>query len=223
MHRLMGLRIPLAIIVLLLLGIIITIWLGTSGNIKCLFQKKHIPQDVARLHALGEVYFVPIGDFPRHTLEEMKLYYQEQYGLMVQLTSPVVPPQSAFNVERRQWVTQDLAAAIDGSGLGDPGAPDAIRIGFTDQDIYIRGVNWRYAFGRWQDNGTAILSSARMSSPWLGFIDVSRERHDARLRKMTTRYIGHLHYKLPYNDDCASVLFKTIGGPQELDTMDEDM
>lgn len=222
MDRSVVLRTPIALIVFVI-GIVITVWLGTSENLKCLIQGKHAPADAAQFHGTGEIYFVPIGDFPRSTLEDLGRYYEQKYRLTIHITSAVPPNASAYNPERRQWAAEDLVASVNRSSISSSGAADPVMIAFTDQDLYIREFQWRYAFGRWDDSGVAVLSSARMSYPWLGFVKVSQTRRDARLRKMVTRYIGHLYYKLPFNDECQSVLYRNIGGPQELDFMGEDL
>lgn len=44
----------------------------------------------------------------------------------------------------------------------------------------------------------------------------------ARLRKMVGKNIGVLFFRLPLSDDPRSMMYGSIGGPQELDTMLEE-
>lgn len=87
-------------------------------------------------------------------------------------------------------------------------------LAFSTRDMYVAGKSGRYAFGCWNPGaGVGVLSSARMMD------GISQE---SRLRKMTTRYIGVLYYRLPFTNQCGSVMFSSVGGPQELDLMGED-
>jgi hypothetical protein len=44
----------------------------------------------------------------------------------------------------------------------------------------------------------------------------------ARLRKMIGKNIGVLFYRLPLSNNPRSMLYASVGGPQELDTMLEE-
>jgi hypothetical protein len=39
---------------------------------------------------------------------------------------------------------------------------------------------------------------------------------------MLSKNIGVLYYHLPLSDNCSSVMYGKVGGPQELDFMGED-
>jgi hypothetical protein len=45
----------------------------------------------------------------------------------------------------------------------------------------------------------------------------------ARLRKMVGKNIGVLFFRLPLSDHPRSMMYGSIGGPQELDTMLEEL
>jgi hypothetical protein len=65
----------------------------------------------------------------------------------------------------------------------------------------------------------AVVSNARMN---LGGPMISEERVKSRLRKMVTKNIGILYYRLPQSNDLRSVLYKNVGGISELDYMGEE-
>jgi len=69
--------------------------------------------------------------------------------------------------------------------------------------------------------GKSKISAGLIKGSSLLLNDTSRGCCEARISKGEN--ISTKDLTPYYNDDCASVLFKTIGGPQELDTMDEDL
>ena len=75
--------------------------------------------------------------------------------------------------------------------------------------------SWRYAFGLRAKDHLAVVSTARMS-------EFFHSREMRRLEKMVTRDIGILYFGLPLSDDPGSVLYRDIGGPDDLDNMSED-
>ena len=95
--------------------------------------------------------------------------------------------------------------------------PEAIMIGLTTEDMYIAQYSWQFTFSWRQEGKYAAVSDARMS---LGV--PSEEQVKARLRKMVTKNIGILYYRLPQSNDPRSVLYKDIGGISELDYMGEE-
>ena len=95
-------------------------------------------------------------------------------------------------------------------------------IALTEQDIYIRGYKWRYAFS-FRVGQLAIISSARMNHRFMDVWPIDPEWQETRLRKMVTKDIGVLYYHLPLSSQCRSPVFGRIGGPQELDFMGEDL
>lgn len=95
--------------------------------------------------------------------------------------------------------------------------PDSTLIALTEEDIYIRGYSWKYVLG-YRSGRRAVVSSARMAER-----PDDHERLEVRLRKMVTKYIGTLHYRLPVSSHCRSPQFDQIGGPEDLDSMDADL
>jgi len=110
--------------------------------------------------------------------------------------------------------------------------PESILIGMTEEDMYIRGKAWRFAFSYREEGRFAVVSSARMSLPSTSELQAATPLGDprtykspqfhSRLRKMLSKNIGIMPYQLSMNDDPQSVLYRSIMGIDELDTVGED-
>jgi predicted Zn-dependent protease len=203
-----------------IVSLVIVLTLGSFWNIRCLLQPEHVPLNIKQLTGSGQVYFVPFDGFPRTSLEALAQYYREKYGLTIVVGDNLASSPSAFNATRKQFIAEALIALLHSRYQSQRGEK-VIPIGFTNRDIYVERYNWNYAFG-YREDSSAVVSSARMDYGFLGIWPVSPEKEDSRLRKMVTRNIGVLYYRLPLSDHCRSVLFQNVGGPQELDFMGED-
>jgi len=195
---------------------------GMGMYVDCRLGSRFVPTDIQALKGQGQVHFVAFSDFPLSTLNDLARYYHDKYGLQIRIEQNLPLPESAYNPNRNQYVAERLVATLhslkDSAGSKDA----AIYIGFTDQDLYIEGYSWAWAFGYRLDEGLAIVSDARMNFPYLGFWPISQEKREARLRKMTSKHIGVLYFRLPQSDHCRSVMYKKILGVQELDIMTDD-
>jgi len=94
-------------------------------------------------------------------------------------------------------------------------------IGITPFDMYIREKSWQYAFSFRQAGRFAVVSSARMNPVSYGS-PVDSALLTSRVKKMVTKNIGVMYYKLPLNNNPRSVLFRSILGLEELDRVGED-
>ena len=185
----------------------------------CAGRGAYVPIDKQKLRGSGKIYFVPLGDFSPAKVEGLVAYYRDEYGISVG-TLPAVPLNpSVVNSERQQLVAEaviELIKAANPDLVEDPGA---ILIGLTGEDMYISQYSWRFTFSWRQEGRYAVVSDARMSIRSRG---VSAETVLIRLRKMVTKNIGILYYRLPQSDDPRSVLYKNVGGIEELDYMGEE-
>jgi len=189
------------------------------------------------------VYVVPLDDFPVSTVTRLQHDYRARYGLTVDVLPRLdVPDDAAFDAGRQQLVAQELIALIKRSRPDLASEPRVTLIGLTREDMYIRGVNWRFALGRYEEGRFGVISDARMdpalypSGPAckvilrallkrIGIPYTSPTDPDlryTRLRKMTMRYIGFLHLRLPPSNDRKSVLYRPILGVDDLDAIGED-
>jgi predicted Zn-dependent protease len=196
--------------------ILLLILSAACSSVSC-GQPRHVPVGPAALHGSGQVYFVPIGTFPSDVVEKLVVYYREKYGLPISVLSAPRPEivAQAFNEKRGQYVAEEITRILGQAIVAFE--PDSTLIALTENDLYIREYTWKYTLG-YRSGRRAVVSSARMSER-----PDDHERQEARLRKMVTKYIGILHYRLPMSSHCRSPLFNQIGGPEDLDAMDEDL
>lgn len=201
---------------------ILALYFGEVSNVACLIQERYVPLGPSSLHGIGEVYFVPIGTFPQDVLNRLVNYYQDKYGLSISVLSAPLPEtvEHAFNEERGQYVAEGIVTILGQATVASDLSSTLIVL--TDQDLYIRDSTWRYAFG-YRSNQLAVISSARMDTRFMAVWPIDSQWKPKRLRKMVTKYIAALHYRLPLSSNCRSPLFNQIGGPQELDFMEEDL
>ena len=144
-----------------------------------------------------------------------------KYGLTIEVSSVLRAPDSAYDSERNQLIAEEVVAHVRRQiGLGSQEQP-RVMILLTEQDIYIRGYNWRYAFS-YRENEIGLVSSARMDHWFMGVWRPDEETQTSRLRKMITKNMGVLYYHLPLSTNCRSVMYGKVGGPQELDFMSEE-
>lgn len=156
----------------------------------------------------SSVVLVPIGDVPGRRVDDLARDYSAEYGLSVTLADRVALPPAAYDAARGQYVSQDLIAAV-AAARPDVVAAGTVVIGITAADIYIRGVDWNWAFAQRQSAQLAIVSLARMPN---GRYD----NQEQLFRKMLTRQIGFLCYGLPPSDDPYDVLYRDILGVNDL-------
>lgn len=162
-----------------------------------------------------DVYLVAFDDFPAGEMESLVEHYREKFDLSIRILPSIAIPDAAVDPVRGQLIAERLleALAAEPAVMRDP---EAVVIALIDQDIYIAGRDWRYAYGLRSPGTHALVSSARMTE------GASPATQTQRLRKMVTKNLGLLYYGLDVSDDPRSVLYKDILGPADLDYMSED-
>ena len=199
----------------LLTSVALTIFVVLSLN--CAPRAKFVPRETKNLRGTGKVYFAPLGDFPASETKKLVSYYQSKYGLAIE-TLPHIPLDPKLtNSERSQLTAESVIEWIKTKHAALVNNPEAILIGLTTEDMYIARYDWQFSFGWRQEGRYAVISKARMS---LG--EPSADQAHSRLRKMVTKNIGIMYFKLQQSDDPRSVLYKDIGGISELDAMGEE-
>jgi predicted Zn-dependent protease len=163
------------------------------------------------------VRLIPIQALPAHLLH-LRRYYRERLGLDVELLPALIPDRAAWAPERRQWAAEGLAEQVRQSVAND----DAIVIGVTGEDIYLRNANWRFAFGLRLDKRVAIVSYARMDPRFFNQPESMDVLH-RRLQRMVTKDLGLMLFGLEASLDPASPMARDIGGIAELDAMGDDL
>ena len=120
-------------------------------------------------------------------------------------------PAAAYDARRRQYAAQDLLSAMRQT-LPPTVDPNAVVIGVTSADIYIRDVAWNWAFALRQGGTSAIVSVARMPN-------TRRLSRWTLFGKMMTREVGFLCFGLPATDDPYDVLYREILSVPDLDRL----
>ncbi len=163
------------------------------------------------------VYFAPIGEFPREKVVALVTHYREKYDLTIEIVAPIPVPPDAVDTERDQVGADRLLEAIKASDVATAD-PEAVVIGLTDQDMYIEELTWRYAYASRSNNGLhAVISTARFDA-----YRADEAMQMQRLRKMITKNLGFLYYGLGSSQDPGSVMYGQILGPDDLDAVSED-
>lgn len=174
------------------------------------------------LKGVGRVYFVPIGQFSSPSMPQLMLYYKRKLGLTIEVLPGLQFEDSVLDFDRRQAIAEELIALTKRHYPQLANDPQAILIGITDLDMYIRQiVEWRWAFSFRQEGRFAVVSSARMDPENWGLPPDSGLLH-TRLQKMLSKNLGILYYRLPESKSRSSVLFGPILGLEDLDSIGED-
>lgn len=201
------------------------------------------PDQVPVVRGGGRIYFVPLGEFPSTTLAQLEAYYKANLALTIEPLPRIELEDAVIDYDRNQLIAEELIGLMKHHHPDLANNPEAVLIGLTEGDMYVRMYNWRFAFGFFTERRLGVISTARMD-PWefpkaeplyITIVKVilwrmgirfggtpDPELLHTRLRKMTTRYIGFLHYRFPASNDRRSVLYRSILGVNDLDSIGED-
>ena len=168
-----------------------------------------------------KIYFVAMGEMRSVRLDGLQAYYKQRYDLTIDLLPSIGLEPVVVDERRRQLIAEELLSLLKRRYPEHARSPQSIVIGITEGDMYIREVNWRFAFARRDGDRFAIVSSARMDPVSFGYLP-DEELLQTRLRKMLSKNIGIMYYKLPQKSDRRSVMFGPILGIDDLDSMGED-
>lgn len=188
------------------------------NSMSCANRINYIPLGKQDLKGYGTIYFVPINEFPDSEIEKLRAYYLREYNLEIQTLPRLSLNSSALDFDREQIIAEAVIASMKKEYYRLTQNSKAILIGLTAEDMYIGKYDWRFSFSYRESGKYAVVSNARMNLE--SFTDASVP--DARLRKMVTKNIGLLYYRLPPSEAPQSVLYKNVGGIDELDQMGEE-
>ena len=182
-------------------------------------SKKASPEE---LHGRGTVYLVTLGKMDPDSVRPLIEAFHQKYGLEIQMLPPIDLPSWAWNDSRKQFVAEDLVAAMK---LGYPklaADPAAILIGITDQDMYIQELNWSYAFSFREEERFAVVSTTRLSEDEDGNRSLTVADLQKRILKLMIRDVGILYYRLQPSADYRSILYRELDEPSDLDGIGDD-
>lgn len=165
----------------------------------------------------ARIYIVPLGDVQGLGLDELPEFYRKQYDLSVEVLRPIPLEDRTRNQARGQLIFEELVALMHRRLPRLASDPSAFLIGVTDEDMYIRKNNWNFAYTAYGDRAGAV-SSHRFVPDSL----VKNERLlRSRVRKMISRTIGFVVFKLPPSDDPSSVMYRDLYGSTSADLMSD--
>ena len=169
-----------------------------------------------------KIYFAAVGEMRSVHLDVLQAYYKQRYDLTVEILPPIGLEPMVVDERRRQLIAEELIELMKRRYPEHARSPQSILIGITEGDMYIRQfINWEFALAFRESERFAVVSSARMDPVNFGYLP-DDELLQTRLRKMITRNIGILYYKLPQKSDRRSVMYGPILGVDDLDSVGED-
>jgi hypothetical protein len=162
------------------------------------------------------VHFVPLDARARDLLRRVAPVAQSWTRYPVEITDIPRPGAGWTNAQRRQVnaraVMNDLLARFQRAR----GTSLAFIVPVTSGSLYDPDLALNFVFGlRGPANGrqaAAMIGTAQMRV-------FHPEREQARLTKMTLRYMGEVLCKLPRNGNPTSVLYQPIVSNEDLDAM----
>jgi predicted Zn-dependent protease len=170
---------------------------------------------------------VPFEDASNLPLNELAAYYKNKYGLTIEMLPSLSIEPEAIDDERDQLIADELLNLMARRYPNLARDRQAILIGITTEDMYPKGQDWQFVFssriGFQGDDRPrfAVVSTARMDPEFLDE-PANPQLLQRRLRKMITKNIGMMYYRLPQNGNPRSVLYDSILSVSALDCVGED-
>jgi predicted Zn-dependent protease len=188
----------------------------------CFYDDTAVPRqpiDVSGMRPPGQVYLVPVDDFPADDARALAEYFRTTFRVAIEVAPALAWPEGAYVAERRQMDSAVMLTRLE--EIYTTADAPVVAIALTTRDMFNPGVNWRYVFSYRRHNRMAIVSPARMDRGCMGLFQADDARIMARLRRMVGKNIGIMYFGLEMSGDPVSMLYRNIGGPQELDAMSE--
>ncbi len=166
-----------------------------------------------------KVHLVPL-EAPPELMRSLQGYYQRELALNVDILPAVQITSRVWNEQRGQVIAERVAELID-AAFRESTSQNAIIIGITGRDLYIENRAWQFAFSSRHGGRRAIVSYARMGLSPHGRADA--DLVESRVRKMVTRNIGVMRYRLPLSPERDHLMYESILGLDDLDFISEDL
>jgi hypothetical protein len=176
--------------------------------------------------AVPGVSFIALEPLTLLDLEAVAARYR-RLGLRARVGPPLAAYRSTFDHQRRQLVAEDV---ISLAREVTPRTDRDLVLVITEQDMYLRARNWRYAFAAREDR-FAVISLARMDPafPWRAGVSyvataaACNVELQTRAYKMMTRQIAFAGLGAVTSDDPRSVRRSILLSRAELDRIDESV
>ena len=139
------------------------------------------------------------------------------------MLTPSAIPADLTNRQRGQIDGASLAGYMGELFPAEFHDPNVALIGLTPLDLYAADENWRFelAAADWSGPSHGVVSSYRMYWAMSGL--ANDQLVLLRTRKMVTKYIGLMYYRLPLSDDPTSPMYGHIMAVSDLDNMQEPL
>jgi hypothetical protein len=198
----------IAIVVAIVLGLAIAV--ATFGA-----RPAGRPNRTLPAAAYPHVLIVPIGDIPVGQLSGLPADYRAEYGLDVTIAPSIPGVPYGYDLIRRQYAAQDLIDAMAAAHPEETGGT-RILVAITTEDMYIRDVDWDWAFALREADRLAVISTRHMTG--VGLADPWQ-----LMRKMLTRELGFLCFKLSPTADPGDLMYKDVLSVDDLIRMDDHL
>ena len=186
-------------------------------------ELQSIAQDSCPGHG-RRVCLVPLGQVSPALVQHLVDHYREQYGLLVTVLRPLGIPDVVVDTDRDQLAGVALMDFMRGAFPDANADPNVVLIGLTPLDLYYEEKDWRFAFGvrGMPEDPKGVVSTFRMNPETFG-----KDRDDdllfSRARKMVSKYVGLLYFRLPESPDPDSPLYNSILSLDALDRIGEPL
>jgi YD repeat-containing protein len=180
-----------------------------------------VPARAGQLHGEGEVFLVPFGDASKLLTTQLLDYYRQKYGLTLHLQPNIPVPEWVRDWPQRQLVADELVEAMKEACPDLARDPKNVLIGVTQEDMYISGLDWKFALNYRAPLGGAVISTARLDPVFYGQ-PAAPNLMATRLRKLLTKNIGLTYYHMELSGDPSSILYDDVETMKTLDGMSDE-
>lgn len=146
-----------------------------------------------RLHGKGRLFLVALGSSATGEVNDLAKFLREECGVEATVLPTMEPPESAHQVQRKQWIADMLLEAMAANFPEVAGDADARIIGVIDDDIYPRSLNWDFTFNYRFADKYAVLQTLRLDPEFSGHKPNAAIRTE-RLRKSAMKCLGLLYF-----------------------------
>lgn len=193
--------------------------------------RQYRPNDLVEQPALVErwvppaprrrLYLVALGGVEPDLVAWLADHVRERFGIAAEPLPPIAFDRVMYDRRRDQVVAEELISAIRNRHPAIWRDETARVIGVTGDDMYLRSASWEYGFSmRSDDDRMAVVSYSRMDPSAFGGTP-DEDLLKSRLAKMVGKDVGVLCFGLPLSKNPQSLMYATIGGPDDLDAMTE--
>jgi predicted Zn-dependent protease len=168
-----------------------------------------------------KLYVVPLGNFPRSSLDELRHYAQQRFGFASTLLPDLTPPGRTFDRGRRQFIAERLIGFVEAKERSKIKSQRSLVLIFTAEDIYSsRRSGLRYVFTNRAASTYAVISIRRMNPTFFG-LPADRRLLQRRLHKIIARDVGFL-LGHPPSFNWRSALYAHLDSLDDLDGMTDE-